>query len=246
MTTPVIIGDCTLYLGDCREILPTLGKVDAVVTDPPYGIGFKYNTHIDDKESYPDFIWPIIQASEALVNEGGPVFIWQSQKWVPRFHELFPGRNWRIFVAAKNFTQMLPVAMQHGYDPVVCWWKDGAKPWTAGTANRDWNVANTAPLVASPLNLERAHPCPRPIGQVRHVVEQWCVPGGIVLDPFMGSGTTGVACAKLGRKFIGIEIDPKYFDIACKRIEAAYAQLDLFVPAPREKPVQFDLLGAAE
>ena len=57
--------------------------------------------------------------------------------------------------------------------------------------------------------------------------------GKTILDPFMGSGTTGVACAKLGRKFIGIEIEPKYFDIACRRIEAAYAQPDMFVPAPQ-------------
>ena len=68
--------------------------------------------------------------------------------------------------------------------------------------------------------------------------------GAVVLDPFMGSGTTGVACAKLGRSFIGIEIEPKYFDIACKRIEAAYAQGDLFIEPPA-KPEQLDGLASA-
>lgn len=235
------IGECTLYLGDCREILPTLGKVDAVVTDPPYGIGFKYESHIDDAESYPDFVWPIIEAAEEILADGGPIFVWQSQKWVPRFPELFP-RPWRLFIAAKTFVQMLPSPMQHSYDPVVVWWKHGARPWSAATANRDFHITNNAPVVATPENLERGHPCPRPVSQVRHVIEQWCKPDSLVLDPFMGSGTTGVACVKLGRRFIGIEIEPKYFDIACRRIEAAYKQPDLFIPSPAPKPVQEALL----
>lgn len=78
----------------------------------------------------------------------------------------------------------------------------------------------------------------------------WCIdqlpePNDTILDPFMGSGTTGVACVKLGRKFIGIEIEPKYFDIACRRIEAAYAQPDLFVPQSQPKPVQASLFTEA-
>ena len=77
------------------------------------------------------------------------------------------------------------------------------------------------------------------------VVGNWVVPNGTVLDPFMGSGTTGVACVKLGRRFIGIEIEPKYFDIACKRIAAAYAQPDLFVAAPAPKPEQAVLFPEA-
>ena len=78
---------------------------------------------------------------------------------------------------------------------------------------------------------------------------QWClgfVGGHVILDPFMGSGTTGVACVKLGRRFIGIEIETKYFDTACRRIEAAYKQPDLFVEQPQPKPVQLSLMDAAE
>ncbi len=83
------------------------------------------------------------------------------------------------------------------------------------------------------------HPCPYPQAIIRPLIGSSCPPNGTILDPFMGSGTTGVACVKLGRKFIGIELEPKYFDIACKRISDAYKQPDLFVEPPKEKPEQF-------
>jgi site-specific DNA-methyltransferase (adenine-specific) len=244
MNEPVIIGDATLYLGDCREILPTLGRVDAVVTDPPYGIGFKYESHIDDREAYPGFIWPIIEAAEALVKPGGPIFVWQAQEWMPRFAELFP-RKWRVMIAAKNFVQMRAVAMQHAYEPVVVWWKEGEKPWRslAGSTfpNRDWFIADSASAVSDVNRLAKQHPCPRQDDVCEFIVSNWVEDGTTALDPFMGSGTTGVACVKLGRKFIGIEIEPKYFDIACRRIEQAYAQPDMFVTPPA-KPVQEALI----
>jgi site-specific DNA-methyltransferase (adenine-specific)/modification methylase len=86
----------------------------------------------------------------------------------------------------------------------------------------------------------RDHPTQKPIA-----VMEWCLSFlpdcQTILDPFMGSGTTGVACAKLGRKFIGIEIEPRYFDIACKRIEDAYKQPDLFIEPPK-KPEQLGIL----
>jgi site-specific DNA-methyltransferase (adenine-specific) len=234
------IGDAVLYLGDCREILPTLGKVDAVVTDPPFGVGFKYATHDDRPEAYAEgygaWLWARIAMAEALCSPGAPIFVWQSGPNLRLFNEWFP-REWRLYIAAKNFVQMRPTAMQFAFDPVVVWWTEGAKPWTAGTASRDFHVANTAPVVATPENIEKGHPCPRPLDQIIHVVGQWVRPAGVVLDPFMGSGTTGKAAARTGRSFIGIEIDPGYFDIACRRIEEAYRQPRLFEePAP--KPVQ--------
>lgn len=243
------IGACTLYLGDCREILPTLPKVDAVVTDPPYGIGFKYESHIDSKEEYPTFIWPIIEAAESLVVDGGPIFVWQSQEWMPHFRELFP-RPWRVLVAAKNFVQMRAVAMQHAYEPVLVWWKPGQKPWRSLSGstypNRDWFVADSASAVSNVNRLAKQHPCPRQDDALDFIVSNWCKPDANVLDPFMGSGTTGVSCVKLGRKFIGIEVEPKYFDIACRRIEKAYEQPDFFVSDPAPKPVQLSLMEAAE
>ena len=239
------IGDAELHLGDCLEILPTLGKVDAVVTDPPYGIGFKYASHDDTPEGYGVWLWSILEEAERHCSEGAPVFVWQAMLNVRRFHQWFP-REWRLFAAAKNFVQIRPTAMQFAYDPVVVWWSPG-KPWSAGTQSRDFHIANTASVIADTSNIERGHPCPRPLDQVTHVIEQWCRHGSTALDPFMGSGTTGVACAKLGRRFIGIEIDPGYFDIACKRIDDAYRQRDLFRDAaPVEpKPIQPSLLGDA-
>lgn len=217
------IGDATLYLGDCRDILPTLPKVDAVITDPPFGVGFKYESHDDSADGYIDWLWPVIEEAEALCSPGSPVFVWQSATNLRRLAEWFP-REWRLFVAAKNFVQMRPTAMQWSYDPFVCWWTPGEKPWSQGTASRDFFVANTAPVVASPLNIEKQHPCPRPLDLLRHIVGQWVKPEAMVLDLFMGSGTTGVASVTLGRGFIGIEKEPKYFDIACRRIEDAQRQ----------------------
>jgi site-specific DNA-methyltransferase (adenine-specific) len=88
------------------------------------------------------------------------------------------------------------------------------------------------------IERNQEHPTQKPLSLMRHIVKISSRQGQTVLDPFLGSGTTGVACAMLGRDFIGIEREPSYFDIACRRIEAAYKQADLFVPAPKSKPVQ--------
>ena len=228
MVDPVKIGRATLYLGDCRDILPTLGKVDAVVTDPPFGVGFKYESHDDKAEGYIEWLWPTIEAAEALLPPGAPVFVWQSGTNIRKFAEWFP-RDWRLFVAAKNFVQMRPTAMQWSWDPILCWWTPGEKPWSAGTASRDFTICNTAPVVATPGNIEKGHPCPRPLDLLKLIVGQWVKPDTSCLDPFMGSGTTGVAAVQMGRDFIGIEREPKYFDIACRRIEDAQRQGDLFI-----------------
>lgn len=221
------IGNATLYLGDCREILPTLPKVDAVITDPPYGVGFKYESHIDSIDGYIQWLWPIIESSEALCSPSSPVFVWQSATNIRHLSQWFP-REWRLLVTAKNFVQMRPTAMQWSFDPVVCWWTAGDKPWAAGTASKDVINVNTAPMIANPANIEKGHPCPRNLDLLVHVISQWVRPDSTCFDPFMGSGTTGVAAMQLGRKFIGIEIEPKYFDIACERIENAQRQERLF------------------
>ncbi len=234
------IGDCTLYLGDCREILPTLGKVDAVVTDPPYGIGFdRYESFDDNFEQYGPWLWQILLECESHCTDGAPIFVFQASPNLRHFVTWFP-RDFRIYVAAKNFVQMRPTAMQYAYDPVVVWWKGKPCFW-AGTASRDFFVANVAGQISNMANLEKAHPCPRPLGHMRHIIEQWC--DGVVLDPFMGSGTTGVACVNLGRKFIGIEIEPKYFDIACRRIDDATRQGKLFDERPAQ-PTQLKMLDS--
>lgn len=224
------IGDAMLYLGDCREILPGLGVVDAVITDPPYGIGFEYESHIDTPEGYGEFIWSVMSSAEKLCSPGSPLFVWQAQSNFKNFAAWFP-RDWRIFVAAKNFVQMRKVLMQHAYEPVVVWWTEGdgwRQDKDSGWTNRDWFVANSAGVISDVGSLQKQHPCPRQVDQMIYVVANWAKPDSVVLDPFMGSGTTGVACANLGRKFIGIEIEPKYFDLACKRIDLGYTQKRLF------------------
>lgn len=217
--------DVTLYCADCMDVLPTLeaGSVDAVITDPPYGIGFKYNSHDDKEDGYGEWLWNIIEISESKCKPGSPIFVFQAMSNVRKFTEWFP-RDWRIFAACKNFVQMRPTAMQYSYDPVITWWTVGDK-WYEGTASRDYFVANTSPSSRTGLNDASGHPCPRPLDQMRLFVEQWARPSGTVFDPFMGSGTTGVAAVQLGRKFIGIEIDETYYEIAKKRIQQAMLQI---------------------
>jgi len=220
-----------LIQGDCIKVMPTLGPVDAVIWDPPWGIGFsEYNTHDDDAEAYPEWIKSALSLAEDRINDGWGV-VFQGSRRAFEWSRLIQ-REWRVMACAKNFTQILP-----GIGPQ--WSTDFALFWPVGVpknergAGRDFHIANTANFSARP----KGHPCPRPLDQMQYVVRCFLDEGMTALDPTMGSGTTLVACAKLGRKGIGIEIDPDYFDIACKRVEDAYRQPDLFV-APPEPPEQ--------
>lgn len=207
-----------IYHGDCREILSSLPEcfsVDAVITDPPYGINFKYESHDDSPDGYGRFVWSAIEQAERFCLPGSPVFVWQAMLNVRSFNEWFP-RDWRIFAAAKNFVQMRPVAMQYAFDPVLVWWTEGER-WSAGTASRDFHIANTSGVIAA-KTYEKSHPCPRPLDQLQHIIDQWVRPSGAILDPFMGSGTTLVAGKNSGRKAIGIEIEERYCEIAAKRL----------------------------
>ncbi len=219
------IGDATLYLGDCRDILPTLVKVDAVVTDPPYGVGMDYQGTEDTPEFVRDVAVPVINdcrkiASRVVLTPGiKNLFLYSKPDHTGAIY--YPAgagmNNW-------GFTCWQPI-LYYGKCPYLAAGK-GSKP-------DSFSASDSAEKLA--------HPCPKPIGQMKRILLRTTMDGELVLDPFMGSGTTGVACAKLGRKFIGIEIDPGYFDIACRRIEKAYAQPDLFI-APPSKPIQEALL----
>ena len=200
------IGDCTLYQGDCLEIMPTLGKVDAVVTDPPYGIGINKSNRLSVSRGFVGETWDACAADVSwLLPMNIPAIVWGGN-----YFDLPPTRA-----------------------PLV---------WDKNNAGRDFadfemawsNLEMVARrIVFRPMNMDggKQHPTQKPVR-----VMEWCIgylPNAqTILDPFMGSGTTGVACAKLGRKFIGIELEPKYFDIACQRIEDAYKQPDLFVEPP--------------
>lgn len=244
-----VIGDATLYLGDCREILPALGKVDAVVTDPPYGIGFKYESHVDDPKSYESLMACVVSTTVGLCKEGGGLFWWQAGPQAPNWHRWFP-EGFRLMASCKDFVQMRPTRIQYAFDPIVFWYKGGSQPKYRMAGNRkenalekrwDWHIARTSASV-NDRSTKGMHPCQRPIDAVEYVVHCASNVGDVILDPFMGSGTTGVACARLGRRFIGMEIEPHYFDVACKRIEDAQRQGRLFDERP-PKPEQLTLVA---
>jgi DNA modification methylase len=228
-------GQARLILGDCRDVLPTLGKVDALIWDPPWGINFlEYESHKDNAEEYPAWIAATLAEAESHVSDGWCV-VFQGAKRAWEWPSLL-GREYRVMACAKNFTQILP-----GAGPL--WSTDFALFWQKGKARvehgrgRDYHVAITSNMSTRP----KGHPCPRPLDQMEYVVECFTEHGMVILDPTFGSGTTGVAAVKLGRRFIGIEIEPKYFDIAVRRISDALKQPDMFIEKP--KPPTQEALG---
>jgi DNA modification methylase len=223
------IGDAILYLGDCREILPTLGKVDAVVTDPPYGIGHTSN-------------WGSSWQGVQIANDHDTSARDFVADWCGDIPAVFFG-TWK--------TPPTPSARA-----CVVWDKgpalgmgDLSLPWKpsfelayvcgSGWAGTRGEGVLRGPIVVSWESAGRVHPHQKPTWLCEHFIRR-APDAQTILDPFMGSGTTGVAALKLGRKFIGIEIEPKYFDIACRRIEEAWNQPRLFEEP--KKTVQQDKL----
>lgn len=223
------IGDATLYLGDCREILPTIGKIDAVVTDPPYGIGendrkVASRGKLAAPVDYGAFDWDAVPADAEIISA------------------IRTCSQWQIIFGGNYFD--LP--------PTSCW-----LVWDKQNGDNDFadcelawtNLQQAVRRIYWRWNgmirkghEERFHPTQKPLG-----VMEWCLAhlpaeARIILDPFMGSGTTGVACARRGLSFVGIEREPRYFDIACRRIEQAQRQGDMFRDAPAKKAEQLGLL----
>jgi DNA modification methylase len=214
-----IIGDARLILGDCREIIPTLARVDACVTDPPYGIGESSRKVASRGKlarpiNYGDFDWD---------REPCPAETIAAMRASSRHQIIFGG----------NFFDLPPTS---------CW-----LVWDKLNGSNDFADCELAwtnlPKAVRRIQWrwngmirrgddEREHPTQKPEGVMSWMIEQLPEPTVTILDPFMGSGTTGVACARLGRKFIGVEIHEPYFDIARRRIEQAYRQRDLFIAAP--------------
>jgi site-specific DNA-methyltransferase (adenine-specific) len=220
----------TLYLGDCREFLPGIRKVDAVVTDPPYGID--YNHSGGNR-------FGSVGVTYAARNRGQPKIIGDDQPFDPQTWLRFPNV---IMWGADHFYPRLPDSGRF-----LAWNKLGdMEPWDSfSDVEFAWQNLDAAARIFSMKwkgvacdkrgenNGLREHTTQKPIALMR-----WCIgliptPATLILDPFMGSGTTGVAAVKLGRSFIGIEIDPKYFDIACRRISEALKQPDMFIEKPK-------------
>lgn len=210
------IGAATLYLGDCRDVLPTLGKVDAVVTDPPFGVG------------------NFVQTTGRIMGRGngkGKAVEWNDATpprevfdmlramskhriiWGANFFNCFEERGgaivWDKAQSMPNFSKADIASCTHYQKTEIV-----RIPWT------NFTVRHKA---------ETDHPCERPVD-----LYCWCIaylPGKIetVLDPYLGSGSCGVAAVQMGRNFIGIEREERYFDIACRRIEDAQRQGDMFI-----------------
>ena len=226
----VQIGDCRLLLGDCLEILPTLGKVDAVVTDPPYGLAgatdkADYASFSDDPDEVLRLVSAILDSGiyERLVMTPGQkmMFAYREPSAVGAFY--YPAGTGSC---SWGFVGWQPI-FYYGKDPIL---QDGKG-----------RAANS--FVSTESAEKNGHPCPKPIGQWQRLLKRVTRANETVLDPFMGSGTTGVACVKLGRSFIGIEIDPGYFAIACRRIQDAVDRPDLFIDRnPEPQPTQEAML----
>ena len=222
------IGNATLYLGDCIEIMPTLQKVDAVVTDPPYGISY---VSARRKQGETD---PIANDQRAPVEsvalmadsliDGGCLYL------ATRYDV---AAQWNDAVINAGLTMKTPI-----------FWNKGNH--TSGDLEGDYGAQveififahkgrhtlrgrRLANLWHVPRDGASDHPTPKPVNLMERMISASTDAGAAVLDPFMGSGSTGVAATNLGRSFTGIEIESKYFDIACERIAAAQAQTRLFV-----------------
>lgn len=227
------IGDCTLYLGDCAEVMPTLDKVDLCLTDPPYGIDENSKKvasrgKLAAPRDYGEFDWDKAPPSRDVIDMMREASAHQII-FGGNYFELPPTRCWLVWDKQNGDNDFADCELAWtNLDKAVrrIYWR--------------WNG------MIRKGHEERFHPTQKPLGVI-----EWCLghapKANTVLDPFMGSGTTGVACAKAGKTFIGIEREPSYFDIACRRIEEAYRQPDMFVAAPANdnEPQQASMFGAA-
>ena len=206
MTAPerIVIGNAELWHGDCREILPTLPKVDAVITDPPFGLGNKMQGGTwGAKEGFKEMLeWdaapPSVDLLLSLAALGQSCVMWGGN-----YFGLPASRGWLVWDKSNAVPTMADVELA----------------WT----NLDRPAKRFRGMVG---RVEFGHPTQKPLDLMRWTIAQvdHCHAVRSVLDPFMGSGSTGVACADLGRSFIGIERERKYFDVACRRIEDAQRQ----------------------
>ncbi|UXO93977.1 site-specific DNA-methyltransferase [Pseudanabaena phage Pan3] len=206
MTEWVTIGRARLVCGDCRDILPTLGKVDAVVTDPPYGIGITKSNRLAVSRGMGGGTWddetPPAELIEAIVTMAPEAIIW--------------GGNYFGLPSTRC---------------VLVWDKQNDDRDFADLEMAWTNIDAVARIFRMrPMNMDggKVHPTQKPVRLMKWCIEKLADPT-VIFDPFCGSGSTGVAAVQMGRDFIGIEREPKYFDIACRRIEEAQRQGDLFI-----------------
>jgi DNA modification methylase len=205
-----------LYLGDCRQLLPILPRVDAVVTDPAYGVNAARDRHSQkwgwrdyecpgwDKERTPPEVVAL------AVKAGKNAIVWGGNYWTD---VLGPTSKWLVWDKGQSDFSLADVELA----------------WCSfeGAARRLFYPR------AKAMQDGKEHPTQKALAVMRWTIEQLPAPANTILDPFCGSGTTGVAAVKLGRRFTGIEVHEPYFDIACRRISEALKQPDLFIEKPK-------------
>lgn len=250
-----IIGDCTLYLGDCLDVIPTLGVVDHVVADPAYEATLHKAKNSSKKTMRTDGGSESKALNFASIDDIRDSFIEAisktSARWVLLFCTVEGTTMWAnainpssikykracIWVKPDATPQMNGQGPAQGAECFVSAW--------AGTGYAKWNAGGKRGVYThyiNPSDRDGRHPTEKPWRLINEMLKDFTNPGDIILDPFMGSGTTGVSCVKTGRKFIGIEIDETSFEIACERIQKANDQPSLFVPPPHVRAKQEVLL----
>lgn len=223
------IGNATLYLGDCREMLSTIGHVDTLICDPPYGIGFKYRTYDDTRSNLSDLIETAVKPAITKVTRAA-ITPGQTQVW------MYPEADW-ISAVAWDTTGTFGHCGYSQWMPLLIYGKDvsGFGRNASGYLKSDVIRFTGGAGVGFQRSGDDQHPCPKPENVMRAIVARFTEPNDVVFDPFMGSGTTGVSAVRLGRSFVGIEKDPAYFALAVERLSEAQRQQDMFV-APKEDP----------
>jgi site-specific DNA-methyltransferase (adenine-specific) len=236
-----VIGDCTLYLGDALEVMATLEKVDAIVTDPPYFLpAAHYSVRSGSAKSLGDlsilnfFYAEFFKQCAATLKKTGFMYVFCDGQSYPVFYA----------TAYSHFKKLRPLiwdkqvsingfAWRHQHELIM--FCEGESAPRIPTGDGDVIRYRSEPIG------DREHLAQKPVDLMSVLVDKAAERGGVVLDPFMGSGTTGVAAVQRGRKFVGIEMEPKYFDIACKRLEAALDQRPLFDSEPVKTPEQLEI-----
>lgn len=201
-------GTVVIYHGDCQDVLPRLGAVDLVLTDPPYGVGFKYgDRYTDGDKQYAEWIKVVF---DALVPLSGVIMLTPGIRNV----WLYPPATWVLCWAKPGSPRRSDLGGFNEWEPILMYGK-----------RRIYNDFKRLPAWNNTSKDTGDHPCPKPINLFRWLVEQGSDPGHIVLDPFMGSGTTLRAAKDLGRRAIGIEIEERYCEIAARRLSQEVLQL---------------------
>jgi site-specific DNA-methyltransferase (adenine-specific) len=207
---------CTIYHGDCREVLPGL-TADAIVTDPPFKLSQSYAGNVDaDNLDAVASIKDTAVALRSALRPGGVAIVIYDNRIMPFGIDAMRRAGWQYLRLLAFYRRWGNAHQLHGWmsttDPVLVFVNPGGKPTFHGEWRHDCYIR------ATPEPVDFGHPAQKPADMMRHLVERVTPPGGVVLDPYAGSGSTLVAASQTGRKAIGIEIEERYCEIAAKRL----------------------------